>query len=109
MNQLIPLTTAPNQKFMVPLNIDGGVMDIYFDPLRYNEIAKYWVATLKDSTGNIVLDSVPFITGINLLQQFAYLGIGSAVIVNASNVKAPDFPNSLNLGTDFYLLWGDTP
>jgi Domain of unknown function (DUF6983) len=81
--------------------------------LRYNEIAKYYVLTLMDAQKNLLLDSIPFITGNvpagNLLRQFAYLALGSAFILNASGVPSPDFPDNTDLGTDFVLLWDDTP
>jgi hypothetical protein len=110
--QIVPLTTAPNQTLSVPLNIDGGVSDYYLT-LGYNEIAQYWVMSVSDTFGNLILDSIPFITGgapgANILGQFAYLGIGSAYVINASGVSTPDYPNNLDLGTDFVLLWSDTP
>ena len=111
-NQIIPLNTDPNQFMVVPLNIDGGVKDQFLQ-LRYNEVANYWVMTITDANGNPLLDSIPFITGNapagNILGQFAYMELGSAYIIDASGVKTPDYPNSSDLGTDFVLLWSDTP
>ena len=112
MDQLVPLSPVPNQTFLVPLTIDGKGIDQYVK-LIYNEVAEYWVMTLFDSQGNIVLDSIPLITGDspagNILSQFAYLGLGSVYILNASAVAAPEFPNDKDLGTDFVMVWGDTP
>lgn len=110
--QILPLTPNPNQTFLTSLNIDGGVGDQYIG-LRYNETAQYWVMTLFDANGNIVLDSIPFITGeapaANILGQFAYLKLGSAFILNASAVAQPPYPNDEDLGSDYVLIWGDTP
>jgi hypothetical protein len=110
--QIIPLTPDPNQVFEVPLNINNTVKSLYLT-LRYNELAQYWFMTVKNSQGVIILDSIPLVTGNvpsgNILRQFAYLGIGSAYVLNASEVATPDFPNNKNLGTDFVLLWDDTP
>lgn len=112
MNQIIPLSALPNQSLVVPLNIDGGVTD-YTLVLRYNEVAEFWVLTLSNSSGTLILDSIPFVTGNtpagNILGQYAYLKVGSAYILNVSSVSSPDYPNNLDLGTDFVLLWGDTP
>jgi hypothetical protein len=112
MLQQVPVTTNPNQQYIVPLNIDGVVRDFYFTQ-RYNALAGYWVLSIADSNQKVVLDSLPLITGNvpsgNLLGQFAHLGIGSATIVNVSSVPFPDYPNSVNLGNDFFLFWGDTP
>lgn len=110
-NQLVPLDNAPNQSFELPVNVDGSPISLFVQ-LRYNEIAQYWVMTIKDLSGNLILDSVPFLTGSapagNILGQFAYKEIGSALILNASQV-AKDHPTNNDLGTDFLLIWSDTP
>ena len=111
MDQIIPLDTAPNQIFQMPVSIDKGLLVLTVN-LRYNEIAKYWVATIRDKKGVLLLDSVPLLTGnapaCNILKQFSYLGIGSAYIINASGT-AQDVPDNKSLGTDFLLIWSDTP
>ena len=107
--QIIPLDNSPNQSWQVTVNVNGRPVPLAVT-LRYNEIARYWVMTLKDQSGNLILDSVPFITGVgqtqNILGQYTYLAIGSATIFNASGISL-DYPNNLNLGSDFLLLWGD--
>lgn len=112
MNQLVPIGNSPNQTLSTSLNIDGVVSN-YQMTLRYNEVAGYWVMTVQDAAGNLILDSIPLITGNapagNILGQFAYLGIGSAYILNAGGVPLPDYPNNIDLGSDFFLIWGDTP
>jgi hypothetical protein len=109
MAQLIPLSTAPNQTLIASLSIDGGTIDLQLG-LHYNEIAGWWVMTVSDSQGDVILDSIPFITGSipagNILGQYEYLEIGGAVIINASQA-ANDYPNNTQLGVDFYLLWID--
>lgn len=110
--QLVPLTTEPNQTVTVSLNIDGTVADYFLD-LHYNEIAGYWTMSITDSAGNLLLDSVPFVTGSipagNILGQFAHLGIGSAFIVNASSLDVQDYPGIATLGNAFVLIWSNTP
>lgn len=111
-DQLIPLDNSPNQIFQVPLNIDGLVRTVIVN-LRYNEIAKYWVATIQDNNGALILDSIPLLTGdfpaANILGQFAYLGIGSIYVLNPSSIIEPDSPDNTDLGTDFQFAWSDTP
>jgi hypothetical protein len=109
--QIVPLTNQPNQGLVVALAIDAGTTTLQLD-ISYSEIAQYWLMAISDRNGNLLVDSIPMLTGYypaaNLLCQFVYLGIGSAYILNASGV-AMDYPNSTNLGTDFLLLWDDTP
>ncbi len=110
-NQIIPLTTDPNQTFQTTLTVDGKNITLTFD-LRYNEEAGCWIMGIEDADGNLLLDSVPLVPGkypaANILAQHAYLGIGSAYIINTANSSA-DHPDDTNLGTDFVLVWGDTP
>lgn len=105
-SQLIPLDAAPNQTWQVALQIDGAVK-IMQAALNYNSVAGYWALTLQDAQGNLLLASKPLLTGLDLFKQFAYLGLGTAAVLNVSNTAA-DSPNSSNLGSDFQLLWGDT-
>lgn len=107
----IPLTTEPNQSFMASVPVDGINIELKFD-VRYNTIANYWVMTITDAlTDKILIDSLPLLTGqypaANILEQYSYLRIGSAVIVNTSTVDITDEPNDENLGGDYVLIWGD--
>jgi hypothetical protein len=108
-NQLVPLTTAPNQKLVVSLSVNGQSFDLLLS-IHYNEIAGWWVVTIADAAGVVLLDSIPFVTGSepagNILGQFEYMGLGGATIINASQA-ANDYPNNTQLGVDFYLVWYD--
>lgn len=109
--QIVPLTSHPNQFLTVPLNVDTGVLTLQLG-VNYNGAAGYWVLSVADQNGTPLLDSIPMVCGYypaaNILQQYAYLGIGSAFLINASGVDQ-DSPDNTNLGTDFLLLWSDTP
>jgi hypothetical protein len=110
--QLIPLSSSPGQQLSVTLQVDGSplTLNLEFD---YNEVAGYWVMQVSDSTNNLIVSDIPLLTGnnpaCNILGQFAYLGIGSAYVINQSGTPASDYPNSQNLGSSFVLIWGDTP
>jgi hypothetical protein len=110
--QVLPLTSNPNQSLTVPLNIDGGttVLDLF---LHYNVVAGYWVMTISDTSGDLILDSVPLITGNvpagNILGQFAYLDIGSLYLLNVLNNILQQAPNDQDLGSDFVVVWDNTP
>ena len=110
-DQLIPLTSAPDQTLTVSLSIDGGTTTLGLR-VRYSEIAGYWLLTVKDRSGNLLVDSIPLTTAFwpaaNLLQQQAYLGIGSAYLLNVGGTD-DDAPDATNLGDSFQLLWSDSP
>ena len=109
-DQIIPLDTQPNQSFKASVSVGGALVTLQVT-LRFNEEAQYWVMTLYDAAGFLLLDSVPLLTGAfpaaDILGQYAYLGIGSAYVVNASQVASPDYPDNSDLGTDFQLAWAD--
>jgi len=111
-DQLVAFTNDPNQSGELVLSIDG-TQKSYLYALRFNTIANYWVGTLFNLQGSLILDSIAFVTGngpaANVLRQFAYLAIGSLTIVNQSNVSSPDYPDDTDLGTDFGAMWGDSP
>lgn len=108
--QIVPLTASPNQQFNVNLQVDGAPLTLELN-LSWNEMAGYWVMSIADSKGNLLVDSLPLITGwypaANLLAQFGYLKIGSAFILNQGNTFS-DYPTRNDLGSGFVLLWGDT-
>lgn len=118
----IPLTSEPNQNFRCPILIDGENKTFIFD-IRYNLEADYWVMTVTDDikkfsgenfllANKIILDSIPLIAGAypaaNILEQYAYLNIGSAYIVKVNPDITEDNPNDKTLGSGFKLYWGDT-
>ncbi len=109
---VVPLSTEPNQTFNCTIPIDGKNRALSFK-LRYNDIAKYWNLTIIDArTNEILVDALPLMVGeypaANLLEQFDHMGLGSAVIVKEGELKGEANPNDTNLGTEYYLVWGDT-
>lgn len=107
--QIINTTNAPNQTMLVSLNVNGATLKLNLT-LRFNEMAQYWVLTIADADNNVLADSIPLLTGTwpaaNILQQYQYLGIGSAYIINLGTGVA-DYPGINDLGTNFLLMWGD--
>lgn len=108
-NQVIPLTSAPNQTFTTQLTVDGAPLTLGIR-LDFNEMAGYWEMAVTASDGTLLVANVPLITGwypaANLLSQYGYLKIGSAYLLNTGNADA-DYPGPDTLGL-FSLLWGDT-
>lgn len=108
--QIIPLTSSPNQTVRVDLSVDGSTLTLTLK-IFYNEISSYWCMSILDTNGNLLLDSVPMLSGVwpasNILGQYGYLQIGSAYLINVSGVSE-DNPTASNLGSDWQLLWSDT-
>jgi len=135
--QVVPLTTSPNQTATIQLSVDGNPLIVNIS-VSYNQMAGYWILSISDASNNLLIDSIPMVTGTypagNLLQQQKYLNIGSWYIVNVSNLVSNnsgdgyglglygaggygglfvesgyDYPDDTNLGTDFQLWVDDTP
>ena len=109
--QIIQLTPSPNQSFSVQLQVDGAPLTVNLT-IKWNSMAGYWVLSIADSQNNLLLDSLPLVTGYypaaNILSQYEYLEIGSIYILNGGN-SFSDYPGSTDLGLAFTLLWADTP
>ena len=95
---LIPLS-AQAQNLSVSL---GGVT--YNFSLVWNAPAACWMLDISDQYDNPLVTALPLIAGVDLLQQFQYLGFNGGLIcvVNGD-------PNAVatyaNLGTDANLYW----
>src|ERR1700735_4890188 len=105
-SQVIPLNSSPNQTAQVTVSINNSVQT-FFLLLSYNEIAEYWVMQIFDNNQNPLLTDIPLVTGLDLLRQDQYLGIGSLFLLNVStsggtgptsNPTEVDYPNDTNLG-----------
>lgn len=107
-DQIIPLTSSPNQTFKVQLVVNGSPLTLNLT-VSFSNMAGYWDLSISDVNGNSLVASVPLITGwypaANLLAQYQYLKIGSAYLLNTGNALT-DYPAANNLGA-FSLLWGD--
>lgn len=107
--QIVPLTPNMNQNFKITLSVDGKNITLNL-AFVYNTPGGYWFMSISDNIGNMLLDAIPLVTGnyptADILGQYTYLGLGSAMIVPIGSVQG--IPNETNLGTDFVLAWSDT-
>jgi hypothetical protein len=94
----IPLSAKP-QAFSIAL---GGVT--YKMTLRWNVPAAAWMLDIADATGNLMVGSIPLVTGVDLLGQYAYLGFTGQLVVQTDN--DPDaVPTFDNLGSTGHLYF----
>lgn len=109
-DQVVPLTPVMNQSMSITLSIDNKNVTLGLTFI-YNTPGGYWYMSITDDSGNMLLDGVPLVTGdypaANILDQYSYLGIGSAYVVSTS-ANLDGIPSENNLGTDYYLVWSDT-
>ena len=104
---IVPVTSSPNQTFTSTIPVDGKKLKLFFF-LRYNTEQKCWEMDISDSNKNHLINSLPLVCGLNILEQHSYLSIGSAYVVKVNKNLYDSNPSENNLGTDFILVWGDT-
>lgn len=107
MIQILPITSDANQTFTCTLSINNENISFVFNFI-FNEIAQYWCMSMQDSNGNNIISSVPLVPGIypaaNILEQYAYLGIGSAYLINVDGTTE-EYPSESTLGVYWKLVW----
>jgi len=93
----IPLTPAA-QTFLISL---AGVQ--YQMTLQWRDAVNNggWVLDIADSTGNPLISGIPLVTGVDLLAQYKYVGIGVELWVQTD--AADVVPTYTNLGIQSHL------
>lgn len=73
--------------------------------LKYRNVDQGgWVLDIADASGNPILSGLPLVTGVNLLEQYGYLGFNGELWVQTTS--DPDaVPTFTNLGDDGQLYW----
>lgn len=104
----IPLNNSPYSTQTFKLSLEGGTRNINVKLfLRYNDLYDVWMATISDnSTGKVLIDSMPMVCGVDLLGQYEYLGLGHAYMVPVTDTNLM-MPDNESLGSTFQLIWGD--
>lgn len=98
----IPLQVGTPQTFSISL---GGITyQLTF--LYRNDTSGLggWTVDIADSSGNPIAQSIPLVTGADLLAQYKHLGFtGSLVVQTTSDPDA--VPTFDNLGDDGQVYW----
>lgn len=110
--------TSNIQFFEIPLFSSPQTMGITFSGVAYNLrfifrdsqgnypniLPAGWIMDLLDVNQNLLVGAIPLITGANLLEQFAYIGVDGGLYVGTDG--APDAPPTYaNLGTASHLYY----
>lgn len=107
--QLISLSGLPNQIIAVSLSLNDGIVSLNLKQY-YNRIGGFWALDVYDQQGNLLVASLPLITGDwpagNIMAPHDYLQIGQWFIINLTAAQT-DFPTSQNIGSGFTLLIDD--
>lgn len=103
MSTAFEVPTGPQQQTQL-LSLNGIV---YRLTTTWCDPASVWILDIDDSIGNTILHGIPLVTGANLLEQYAYLGIGGggALIVQSSNdpTLVPSFSTLGSTGHLYFI------
>lgn len=77
---------------------------IYKLTLSWCSPAAAWTLLIADQDGTALVGGVPLVTGLDLLAQYRYLGIGGSLVV-ATDGDITAVPTYENLGVDSHLYF----
>ncbi len=89
---LVPLSGSP-EAFGITL---AGVA--YQFTVQWRDAADSWFLDIADNQSNPIASGIPLVTGADLLEQYAHLGIGGSLYVQSSPTPT-DTPTFTNLGS----------
>jgi hypothetical protein len=90
----------------IPQTFDINLSNLPFKmKITWNDAMKSWMMALLDgNTQDVLIESMPLVTGADLLEQFAYLQIPGQLIVFTKG-GVTDEPTFDNLGADSNLYY----
>jgi hypothetical protein len=92
---------AQPQTFKISL---GGTF--YQLTMHWCAPANCWILDIADQSGNKIVSGRPMVTGVDLLGQFRYLGIGGGGGMLVQSDNDPDLvPDFDSLGSTGHLFW----
>lgn len=109
-NALASSTTAT--AYVIPLQDENQDFDIslngttYHFIVKWNDFSNCWELYIEDSMQNSILSGVPLVTGCDLLEQYEYLGIGGALVVQSTNNPdlVPSYSTLGSTGNLFFIV-----
>ena len=108
MKTVIPISNSPNNTFSCKIPVDNKNITLTFTT-HFNEVAGYWLVSISNSEGIELIHNLPVLPSQNILSQLTYMCIGSACIIKGDNLSEEEWPSEESLGSNWYLVWSDTP
>jgi len=93
--------TAPKAQTFA-ISLAGITYNLTF---TWNVPSSAWILAIADSNGVTLVSGIPLVTGADLLEQYAYLGIGGQLIVQTDNdpTAVPTYESLGSTGHLFFL------
>ncbi len=94
----VPLSPKPQS---LTINLPNGTTIGLSFLFQFND-DNCWIMDISDVSGNPLACGIPFVTGADLLEQYAYLGLGVQMWCSTDgNLSTP--PSWYNLGISAHL------
>jgi len=61
-----------------------------------------WILDISDSNDVLIIGGIPLVTGVNLMEQHQYMGLGFGLVV-ICDVSGQDYPTETDLGSLSHL------
>lgn len=96
--------------YEIPLSSDGQTFNIslagtiYELTVQWRAAIAMWLLDIADASGGPILSGIPLVTGVDLLGQFGYAGLGGALRVQGAD-DPDNLPTYDDLGTSSALYW----
>jgi hypothetical protein len=96
----IPLSPQPQQ-----LNISMNNVE-YQLTVRWNTVSYSWTVDIASVAGAKILSGIPLVTGVDLLGQYAHLGLGFSLFATTDGDTSmpPTFNNLGILGRAYFTV-----
>jgi len=106
------ITATDSAAYLIPLIPQNQEFDIslagksYHLKVKWNRFSNSWTLDIEDSQQNPIVGGIPLVTGCDLLEQYAYLGFGGAMVVQSTNdaTLVPNYSTLGSTGNLFFLI-----
>jgi hypothetical protein len=72
---------------------------------RWSNLSNCWMLDISDVDNNLLIGSIPLVTGADLLEQYQYLEIGGGLIIQNTSGPPDTVPGYSSLGVTSQLLF----
>lgn len=106
------ITPTNSNAYLIPLKPQNQEFDISLAGVSYhlkviwNSASQCWILDIADSQQEPILSGIPMVTGCDLLEQYGYLNINGAMIVQSTNDVSlvPDDTTLGSTGNLFFVI-----
>jgi len=107
----VSITATNSNAYVIPLINQNQEFDIslagitYHLRIKWNSFSQAWILYIEDSQRNPIVGGIPMVTGCDLLEQYGYLDIGGAMVVQSTNNPSlvPDYSSLGKTGFLFFI------